>query len=262
MINIFRKIRQRLLKENRVPRYMLYAVGEIILVVIGILLAVKINDWNEEKKLINSNRIHLQKMILEMDENMERMNLLAFGLSGLNYGFPALDEAISNSDSLLNLSYKGLRPDHIQFIVEGRFFAGRSSLNLQQDVFEELKSIGRLNYIGSDSLVSSIKKYNKKYLREKYYNAMHNENIIRCIEKLENGFGKIIMDYNRNRAQFSIEDYPWFFDKKSREYQDIQIAFTSALDSQKKNLEKIEEFYKLSESLKQIINHELNSSNP
>lgn len=50
MIKFFRKIRQRLLAENRFSKYILYAFGEIILVVIGILIALQINNWNENRK--------------------------------------------------------------------------------------------------------------------------------------------------------------------------------------------------------------------
>ena len=51
MIKFFRKIRQNLLRENRISKYLLYAIGEIILVVIGILIALQINNWNEDRKL-------------------------------------------------------------------------------------------------------------------------------------------------------------------------------------------------------------------
>ena len=50
MIKFFRKIRQRLLSENKFSKYLLYAVGEIVLVVIGILIALQINNWNDHKK--------------------------------------------------------------------------------------------------------------------------------------------------------------------------------------------------------------------
>jgi hypothetical protein len=50
MINFFRKIRENMIKENRVSKYILYAIGEIVLVVIGILIALSINNWNEQKK--------------------------------------------------------------------------------------------------------------------------------------------------------------------------------------------------------------------
>ena len=50
MIKFFRKIRQRLLSENKFSKYLIYAIGEIILVVIGILIALGINNWNENRK--------------------------------------------------------------------------------------------------------------------------------------------------------------------------------------------------------------------
>lgn len=50
MIRFFRKIRQKLITENIFSKYMLYAIGEIILVVVGILIALQINTWNENSK--------------------------------------------------------------------------------------------------------------------------------------------------------------------------------------------------------------------
>jgi glycyl-tRNA synthetase alpha subunit len=50
MISFFRKIRQKLLQQNQVTRYLVYALGEIALVMIGILLALQVNNWNEDRK--------------------------------------------------------------------------------------------------------------------------------------------------------------------------------------------------------------------
>lgn len=50
MIKFFRKIRQNMIKENRTSKYLLYAIGEIVLVVIGILIALSINNWNSSRK--------------------------------------------------------------------------------------------------------------------------------------------------------------------------------------------------------------------
>ncbi len=50
MIKFFRKIRQRLLTENKFSKYLIYAIGEIVLVVIGILIALQINNLNEQRK--------------------------------------------------------------------------------------------------------------------------------------------------------------------------------------------------------------------
>ena len=52
MIKFFRKIRQQMLKENKFSKYLIYAIGEILLAVIGILIALRINNWNKELKLV------------------------------------------------------------------------------------------------------------------------------------------------------------------------------------------------------------------
>lgn len=52
MINFFRYIRQKLLFEDKFSRYLLYAIGEIVLVVIGILIALQINNYNEQQKRV------------------------------------------------------------------------------------------------------------------------------------------------------------------------------------------------------------------
>lgn len=51
MLRFFRTIRKKLIEQDNVRKYLLYAVGEILLVVIGILIALQINNWNEEKKM-------------------------------------------------------------------------------------------------------------------------------------------------------------------------------------------------------------------
>ena len=50
MIKFFRHIRKKLLSENKFSKYLLYAIGEIILVVIGILIALQLNNWNQARK--------------------------------------------------------------------------------------------------------------------------------------------------------------------------------------------------------------------
>ncbi len=50
MIKFFRKIRQKLLSENKFSKYLIYAIGEITLVVFGILIALQVNNWNEQRK--------------------------------------------------------------------------------------------------------------------------------------------------------------------------------------------------------------------
>jgi len=67
MIKFFRKIRQRLLTENKFSKYLIYAIGEILLVVIGILIALQINNWNEG----NKERIKEREILVDLVENLE-----------------------------------------------------------------------------------------------------------------------------------------------------------------------------------------------
>ena len=74
MLKFFRKIRQKLLSENKLDRYLIYAVGEIILVVIGILIALQINNWNEGRKDREEEQILLQNLKQEFNRNLNELN--------------------------------------------------------------------------------------------------------------------------------------------------------------------------------------------
>ncbi len=70
MIKFFRNIRQKSINENKTIKYLKYAIGEIILVVIGILIALQVNNWNEQRKENN----------LEQNRNLKGRSLP--GISG------------------------------------------------------------------------------------------------------------------------------------------------------------------------------------
>jgi hypothetical protein len=97
MIKFFRKVRQKLLTENRLgqpassaARYLLYAIGEILLVVIGILIALQINNANETAKLRKTELHLLQSLRLDLDKNIELLERL------IDY-----DSNISNSNKII-----------------------------------------------------------------------------------------------------------------------------------------------------------------
>jgi hypothetical protein len=73
MIQFFRRIRKNLEKKNKFSKYLLYGIGEIVLVVIGILIALQINNWNNE----NYNRDKEIAILSEMARNL-KMNVDQF----------------------------------------------------------------------------------------------------------------------------------------------------------------------------------------
>ena len=78
MIKFFRKIRQKLLSENKFSKYLIYAIGEIFLVVIGILIALQINNWNEEKKTKAVEIEILTQFKEDLNDDIESINRVEF----------------------------------------------------------------------------------------------------------------------------------------------------------------------------------------
>ena len=75
MIKFFRNIRRQFLSQNRFSKYFLYVVGEIVLVVVGILIALQVNNWNESLKTA----VEAQEYIKSFSEenNLNKNNLIA-----------------------------------------------------------------------------------------------------------------------------------------------------------------------------------------
>jgi hypothetical protein len=74
MIKFFRKKRYNLMEQNNTEKYLKYAIGEIVLVVIGILFALSINNWNEGRKTKNKLSSDLQELKSELIADTETLN--------------------------------------------------------------------------------------------------------------------------------------------------------------------------------------------
>lgn len=74
MIKLFWRIRQKLLSENKFSKYLIYAIGEIVLVVIGILIALQINNWNEINKLRKLETNTLKELRADLKQNIFEIN--------------------------------------------------------------------------------------------------------------------------------------------------------------------------------------------
>lgn len=99
MIKFFRNIRRVKLTENRFGKYMLYAIGEIILVVIGILIALQINNWNdnrktdvEEDRYLSSLKSDLERDIMVQDSIAKILKSKIENLKGLEAELKSLPE--------------------------------------------------------------------------------------------------------------------------------------------------------------------------
>ncbi|NJB72923.1 hypothetical protein GGR42_003421 [Saonia flava] len=144
MIKFFRKIRQKLLTENKFSKYLIYAIGEIILVVIGILIALQINNWNEHKK----QKIKEINTLESINESLKQDKIQLEGI------IPYNDKIRNSIDFILNHFNEDLPYDNSL----DSHFAFTSTLmvpNFQTSAFETLKSEG-VNLISNSTLRNSI----------------------------------------------------------------------------------------------------------
>ncbi|MDG2449719.1 MAG: DUF6090 family protein, partial [Saprospiraceae bacterium] len=75
MITIFRKIRKTLIESDASGKYSVYAVGEVFLLVIGILIALQINNWNEEKQKNKRELLLLNELVGNLETNVLNLNM-------------------------------------------------------------------------------------------------------------------------------------------------------------------------------------------
>lgn len=76
MLRFFRKIRFKLFRENKFTHYLLYALGEIILIVIGILIAMEIGNWNEQRKIRQLEQVYLHGLQSEFEQSRNKLQTL------------------------------------------------------------------------------------------------------------------------------------------------------------------------------------------
>jgi hypothetical protein len=132
MIKFFRKIRQKLLSENKFSKYLLYAIGEILLVVIGILIALQINNWNQNRlkgekeiQILKSFETQFQNDISEFDASLKFYEVAS---KSIDIIIRHLENKIPYNDSL-----------NQHFYLSTRFYGDS---DLDNNVFESLKSLG------------------------------------------------------------------------------------------------------------------------
>jgi len=145
MIKFFRNIRQRLIKEGKTANYLKYAIGEIILVVIGILIAVKINNWNTQQSNKKEERFYLQKLKRNIEQDTIYLN---FRKKNINIALEQLDSLRIeiNSKELVEFS----NPNLIFSLLGVYRFTPETS------TFDNLTSSGKLDILNNQTLVDSL----------------------------------------------------------------------------------------------------------
>lgn len=144
MLPIFRNVRKDLLNSSRFKKYLVYAVGEIVLVVLGILIALQFNKWSENYKLRGIEIKYLKETHYNLNQDLKDIDF--------NISFNK-DRLRSNNIVLNHLKKKQAYHDSLDFHFSNLHGSTRFVPNMS--AYESLKSKG-LEIIGNDSLRSKI----------------------------------------------------------------------------------------------------------
>lgn len=162
MIKFFRKIRQNLLSEGKTRKYFKYAFGEIVLVVIGILIALQINNWNEQRKSNIKTTVFLNSLKNDLKNDFSQIDSICRFRMQREKFFELLTQEIeSYSEGSKNLI------DSLYSETQGRnptFFptAGAYNGGLNSGTFEDLNN---------EALKKSIRNLYEHYYKRLFYNG-------------------------------------------------------------------------------------------
>ena len=141
MIPFFRKIRYRLAENNQFFKYSRYAIGEIVLVVVGILIALYINNWNEARKEREFELEMLKEVVNSLNKDMEFLGMLKKRNEIKENALQTMHQMIESGeqfpDSVLLKTYNEL--------------TNRSLFIHNSGVYESIKSAG-IDKISNDSV--------------------------------------------------------------------------------------------------------------
>ena len=150
MIKFFRKIRQNLLNEGKTTRYFKYAIGEIVLVVIGILIALTINNWNQEQSN-NKNQIkYLKSIVFDLEKQ----------LGYIDYQLKEEEDNLSDIEKLLSHynENNGFELNETTLNYFGSVF-GRTTYVVSRATYTELVSTGDIRLISNKKTRNAIVVY-------------------------------------------------------------------------------------------------------
>ena len=156
MIKFFRHIRKSLLTQGKTTKYFKYAIGEIILVVIGILIALQINNWNENRKLNEQRKELISNLITDFTDTNEALASIIKKKEDELNKMNSFIKIIDNETQ--TISVDSLRKIAVVFFAESNFKPNISSYNeaVSSGDFKLLKSRSLAKYIdrffeGADS---------------------------------------------------------------------------------------------------------------
>ncbi len=159
MIKFFKKIRQKMLTENNFKKYFVYALGEILLVMIGISLAFQVSNWDNNRIKKNAENKYYESVRAQIADDKE--NILGVKDYNNRYmiEFKYVNEIIENNDRS--------KLDTLGLLI--RNLTNYSDFDKQGNIYETMVNSGQINLLQNDKIVNGIRDLEEMYI---YINRM------------------------------------------------------------------------------------------
>ncbi len=151
MIPFFRKIRKKMADENKPIKYLRYAIGEIVLVVIGILIALQINNWNESQETNRLKSVYLNRLINDIKKDTANIN---FVRSEIELNQKVIKQLIAKVNS--GSSIKALDSLLTNYFQRGWIISEWVPTN---NTYTDLSQTGNMNILKNTDLIDEIIQY-------------------------------------------------------------------------------------------------------
>lgn len=154
MFRFFRIIRRKLVEEDKFRKYFWYAIGEVFLVVIGILIALQINNWNIERQTRNEEKNYLINLKNDLKINIRLLDQI------LEYN----EQNIISTSNVSDMAEQGKVEDIYDFISNIRITMGGNNFTPNQNTFEEMKSSGKLSLITNQYIKQRLLELDEQFV--------------------------------------------------------------------------------------------------
>ena len=245
MPRIFHAIRQRLLKENRLTRYLIYAIGEIVLVVIGILIALQINNNNDLRKARAREVKYLENIRADLVANQEKArDFIAVRAECIG----ATQRIIAKIDGEPISDWKAFNKDCISIYGWQRYYP----INF---TFKELMNSGSLALLTNDSVKTALLKleqlYEKVKAEEDHFRFDSEEVIYKPAYELMDLGPTLDLYMGKDVVMHQVDFAPYFADKRVKNGFLMAFLEFSTMNGQ------LDQVLKLSDELIAMIDREL-----
>ena len=222
MIKFFRNIRKKLHSEGNTGKYLKYALGEIVLVVLGILIAVQINNWNEDRKKINTETEYLIRLRSDL------ANDTAYYHRRIKYA----DRVIADHKKAFLIAYTEIESSRDFYQSFNNLEWSSESLSIRDITFSEMRNAGQINIIRNDKIKTELLElYMQVDLAVKHFEEINNTSIdymshFFIQSKALKHFWSYDQEVSPRTAEMldTSEDWQWINDPKSESFKSFLFS--------------------------------------